>query len=216
MIKLAAFFGNPGNKYAQNRHNAGRMLAAALPFYKSLSWQKKFKGIYSAQENIHFIMPETYMNLSGESVFAVASFYKIEMEEIIVIHDELELPLGTISLKFAGGLGGHNGLRSMKNCFGNADCWRIRIGIGRPGSRLPGEGGRPIDANPEITDWVLSNFTKPEEELLIPTLELGANLLMQTFSCDPQTLLKEWAKKKIAIPEKPENTNNSEAQEANQ
>ena len=216
MIKLAAFFGNPGTKYAQNRHNAGRMLATALPFYQTLSWQKKYKGIYSVYDNIHFIMPETYMNLSGESVFAVASFYKIQMEEIIVVHDELELPLGAVSLKFAGGLGGHNGLRSMKNCFGNADCWRIRIGIGRPGSRLPGEGGPPVNANPEITDWVLSNFTKPEEELLIPTLELGTNLLMQTFSCDPQTLLKEWAKKKIAIPEKPENANNSEAQEANQ
>ena len=204
MIKLAAFFGNPGAKYSQNRHNAGRMLAAALPFYQSVSWQKKFKGIYSVYDNIHFVQPETFMNLSGESVFAVASFFKIKMEEIIVVHDELELPLGIVSLKFGGGLGGHNGLRSMKSCFGNADCWRIRIGIGRPGSRLPGEGGSPTDSNPEITDWVLSNFTKTEEELLIPTLDAGANLLTQTFSCDPQTLIKEWAKKKITLPEKPE------------
>jgi PTH1 family peptidyl-tRNA hydrolase len=198
MIKLAAFFGNPGTKYARNRHNAGRMLAQALPYYSSLSWQKKFKGLYAAHNNTHFIMPETYMNLSGESVFAVASFYKIKIDEIIVVHDELELPLGTISLKLAGGLGGHNGLRSMKDCFGNADCWRIRIGIGRPDARLPGEGG-PAGSGEGIIDWVLSDFSKAEHELLFPTLDAGANLLMQTFTCDPETLLKEWKKKKITL-----------------
>jgi len=206
MIKLAAFFGNPGIGYAQNRHNAGRLLAQSLPFYQSLSWQKKFKGLYAAYDNVHFLMPETYMNLSGESVFAAASFYKIKIEEIIVVHDELELPLGTISLKLAGGLGGHNGLRSMKSCFGNADCWRLRIGIGRPDARLPGEGG-PAGSGEGITDWVLTDFSKTEQELLLPTLDAGANLLMQTTACDPETLLKEWAKKKILIPKKEETEN---------
>jgi PTH1 family peptidyl-tRNA hydrolase len=201
LIKLAAFLGNPGPEYARNRHNAGRMLAQALPFYRQLSWQKKFKGLYAVSDNVHFLMPETYMNLSGESVFAAASFYKIKIEEIIVVHDELELPLGTISLKFAGGLGGHNGLRSMKSCFGNADCWRIRIGIGRPDARLPGEGGR-AGSGEGITDWVLTDFSKAEHELLFLTLDAGVNLLMQTFACEPETLLKEWVKKKISIPEK--------------
>jgi len=185
MIKLAAFFGNPGLKYSRNRHNAGRMLAESLPFYQTLSWQKKFKGLYSSYNGIHFLMPETYMNLSGESVSAAALFFKTGIEEIIVVHDELELPLGTISLKFAGGLGGHNGLRSMKQCFGNADCWRLRIGIGRPDVRLPGEG---------IIDWVLTDFSKNELETLFPTLDSGVNLLMQTFTVDPDTLLKEWSK----------------------
>jgi len=211
MIKLAAFFGNPGTKYSRNRHNAGRMLAQALPFYQSLSWQKKFKGLYAAYDNVHFLMPETYMNLSGESVFAASSFFKIKMEEIIVIHDELELPLGTISLKYAGGLGGHNGLRSMKSSFGNADCWRIRIGIGRPDSRLPGEGGH-AGSGEGVYDWVLSDFSKAELELLVPALSGGANLLMQTFSCDPQTLLKQWAKKKILIPELSENLPTEDSQ----
>ena len=218
MIKLAAFFGNPGIKYAGNRHNAGRLLAQVLPFFQSLSWQKKFKGIYTTHENIHFLMPETYMNLSGESVFAAASFYKIKMEDIIVVHDELELPLGIVSLKFAGGLGGHNGLRSMKSCFGNADCWRIRIGIGRPDSRLPGEGG-PAGSGEGVTEWVLSDFSKNEQELLHLTLKTGANLLLQTFSCDPETLLKEWSKKKVTIPVAPEVEiiiENSDKKEANQ
>jgi PTH1 family peptidyl-tRNA hydrolase len=203
MIQLAAFLGNPGPGYARNRHNAGRMLAEAIPFFSSLSWQKKFKGLYTSNNSIHFLMPETYMNLSGEPVFAAASFYKIKIEEIIVIHDELELPLGTISLKFSGGLGGHNGLRSMKKSFGNADFWRLRIGIGRPDKRLPGEGG-PAGSGEGITDWVLTDFSKAERELLLPALDAGANLLIQTFESEPETLLKEWSKKKISIPEKQE------------
>lgn len=202
MIQLAAFLGNPGLKYARNRHNAGRMLAQALPFYSSLSWQKKFKGLYASYDGIHFLMPETYMNLSGESVFAVASFYKIKTDEIIIIHDELELPSGTISLKFSGGLGGHNGLRSMKKCFGNADFWRLRIGIGRPGSRLPGEGGPPGsgEENLRVFDWVLSDFTGDELNELTPVFDAGSGLLVKTFTEDPNTLLNEWKKKKIEIP----------------
>ena len=201
MIQLAAFLGNPGTGYALNRHNAGRMLAEALPFYPTLSWQKKFKGLYASHENIHFLMPETYMNLSGESVFAAAAFYKVKIEEIIVIHDELELPLGVISLKFSGGLGGHNGLRSMKHCFGSADFWRLRVGLGRPDSRQPGEGG-PAGSGEGIVDWVLSNFTAEERETLAPALAAGSELLQKTFTCEPETLLAEWAKKKISVPEK--------------
>jgi PTH1 family peptidyl-tRNA hydrolase len=199
MIQLAAFLGNPGSGYARNRHNVGRMAAQALPFYPSLSWQKKYKGLYTSYDSRHFLMPETYMNLSGESVFAAASFFKIKIEEIIVIHDELELPLGTISLKFSGGLGGHNGLRSMKKCFGNADFWRLRIGIGRPDSRLPGEGG-PAGSGEGVYDWVLSDFSKNEQEALVPTLEAGADLLQKVFACEPETLLDEWKKKKIPLP----------------
>jgi len=219
MIQLAAFLGNPGPEYVRNRHNAGRMLAQALPFYASLCWQKKFKGLYaplhSAQiapfsetrqeqgvqspsfEKIHFLMPETYMNHSGESIHGAASFFKINIEEILVVHDELEIPLGTISLKFSGGLGGHNGLRSMKACCGAADFWRLRIGIGRPDSRLPGEGG-PEGSGRGIVDWVLSDFSGAERELLDPALDAGAGLLLRALTGDPQTLLPQWAKKKIA------------------
>ena len=198
MIKLAAFLGNPGHGYAHNRHNAGRMLAQALPFYQFLTWQKKFKGLYAAHEGIHLLMPETYMNLSGESVHAAASFFKINMEEIIIIHDELELPLGCISLKFSGGLGGHNGLRSTQKCFNSADFWRLRIGLGRPDSRLPGEGGHE-GSGEGIIDWVLSDFTNTEQDTLFPTLNAAANLLSQIFTQEPETLLKDWAKKKIQI-----------------
>jgi len=210
MIKLAAFLGNPGKGYVNNRHNAGRMLAMSLPFYSSLSWQKKFKGLYASHEGFHYLMPETYMNLSGESVQAAASFFKINIEEIIVDHDELELPFGCLSLKFSGGLGGHNGLRSMKECFGSADFWRLRIGLGRPDSRLPGEGGH-AGSGEGIVDWVLNDFSKAEQETLIPVFDAGANLLMQTFTVEPETLLNEW-KKKLLTPKKPEIDESTEVQ----
>ena len=195
-LELAAFLGNPGREYARNRHNAGFLLAEKLPFYEALSWQKKFKGLYAVMDGSHFIKPQNYMNRSGESVAAAASFYKIKSEAIIVVHDELELPLGTISLKFSGGLGGHNGLRSMKACFGTADFWRIRIGIGRPDSRLPGEGGEE-GSGEGIVDWVLSNFDAAEAETLSYALETGAELLVRAFLEGPQTLLPEWAKKAL-------------------
>ena len=219
MIELAAFLGNPGKEYSRNRHNVGFMLAEKLPFCSSLSWQKKFKGFYAVMDRnrigeyfppdsppdengiagrLHFIKPETYMNLSGESVSQAASFFKIKSDAVLVVHDELELPLGTISLKFSGGLGGHNGLRSMKACFGTADFWRIRIGIGRPDSRLPGEGGPP-GSGEGIVDWVLSDFSAGELEILEKVLEAGAGLLLRALTGDPETLLNEWKKKKISI-----------------
>ena len=217
MIELAAFLGNPGKEYSRNRHNVGFLLAEKLPFYNSLSWQKKFSGAYSSLDRnriiehlpadspsleneisgrLHFIKPQTYMNLSGESVSQAASFFKIKSDAILVVHDELELPLGTISLKYSGGLGGHNGLRSMKACFGTADFWRVRIGIGRPDSRLPGEGGPP-GSGEGIVDWVLSDFGTAELEIMERVLDAGIELLLKIFLGDPETLLKEWSKKKI-------------------
>jgi PTH1 family peptidyl-tRNA hydrolase len=199
MLQLAVFLGNPGSKYKNNRHNAAWMLACALPFYPLLDWHKKFRGLYAAMDGLHFLKPQTYMNLSGESAQAAASFYKIKLEEIIVIHDEIELPFGTLSLKFSGGLGGHNGLRSMKAVFGSADFWRLRIGIGRPDNRLPGKGGNPessLAAN--IADWVLADFSPLETEALAPVLAAGAELLTRALAAEPQSLLPEWARKKCA------------------
>ena len=220
MIELAVFLGNPGKEYSRNRHNVGFLLAENLPFNKELSWQKKYKGLYTAIERnlisgyvpdsaaldksdisgrLHFLKPETYMNLSGESVSKAAGFFKIKSQSILVVHDELELPFGTISLKYSGGLGGHKGLRSMKACLGTADFWRIKIGIGRPDNRLPGEGGPP-GSGEGIVDWVLSDFTVAENETLKMVLEAGTELLLKTFFCEPEGLLKEWQKKKISLP----------------
>ncbi|MDR0403762.1 MAG: aminoacyl-tRNA hydrolase [Treponema sp.] len=214
MIRLAVFLGNPGAEYERNRHNAGRLLLRRLPFYGELSWTKKFRGLYASREitgggffppgaegrgKIHLLQPETYMNLSGESVFPAAAFYRIGPEEIIVVHDELELPPGTVSFKFGGGLGGHNGLRSIKQRFGTADFWRLRIGVGRPAGRKPGEGGRPVksarDGGPgDIADWVLSAFSAAEQPALDAALDAAAAALLRAFEAGPESLLPEWGK----------------------
>ncbi|MDR3130947.1 MAG: aminoacyl-tRNA hydrolase [Treponema sp.] len=206
MIELAAFLGNPGSEYSRTRHNAGRLLAEKLPFFHLLSWQKKYKGLYAGLDGnrlaaflqtgvsagpqlpakIHFLMPETYMNLSGESIYAAASFFKIVPEHILLVHDELELPLGTAALKFSGGLGGHNGLRSMNACFGTPGFWRFRIGIGRPDHR-------------DIYNWVLSGFTAVEEPILDQVLCAGAAALALALSQGPESLLPEWNKKRIRV-----------------
>jgi PTH1 family peptidyl-tRNA hydrolase len=207
MIELVAFLGNPGEGYARNRHNAGDLLAPVLPFFSLLAWQRKFKGRYAAlggdklaayrpesvepppdlPERVVFLFPETYMNASGDSIHPAASFFKIPPERILLVHDELELPLGTVSLKFAGGLGGHNGLRSMKARFGSADFWRLRIGIGRPD-------------HPDISGWVLSDFAPPEEPALALALAAAAEALTGALTLGPDALLPAWTKKRVETP----------------
>ena len=199
MLQLAVFLGNPGRQYERNRHNVGWLLADTLPFL--LSWQKKYRGLYAVRDGLHFLKPQTFMNLSGESALAVAAFFKIKPEQIIVVHDEIELNPGTLSLKFSGGLGGHNGLRSMKACFGTADFWRLRIGVGRPDGRAPGAGGS-IESSREagIAAWVLSDFSGDETRELAPVFGAGAELLERAFAEGPETLLPEWAKKNCLAP----------------
>jgi PTH1 family peptidyl-tRNA hydrolase len=205
---ILTLLGNPGNDYAANRHNAGRLLAENFSF--SISWQHKFKGLFSLLpssnfkadlfiteteptgtakklSNVYLLEPETYMNLSGESVKAAAAFYKIPSENIIVVHDELELPLGQAAFKFGGGLGGHNGLRSIKASLGTADFWRLRIGI-----------GRPVEKNADIAGWVLSDFSMQEKPILQKVLKECAAAVEKAVVCGPESLLPEWNKKKIA------------------
>jgi PTH1 family peptidyl-tRNA hydrolase len=192
-IKLVVLLGNPGEMYARNRHNAGRLLAEHLSF--SLSWQRKWKGLFATVQmpntavggsQAFFLQPETFMNLSGESVAACVGFYKIAPEHILVVHDELELKLGQAALKWGGGLGGHNGLRSIKACIGTADFWRLRIGIGRP------EGDKK---NADISGWVLSDFDGAQKPLLDLVLGECAAAVEGALSRDPEKLLPEWGKK---------------------
>jgi PTH1 family peptidyl-tRNA hydrolase len=212
-IKLVILLGNPGKTYENNRHNAGRLLAQNFSF--DLQWLPKFKGLYAAAkapfggqndvsrpkslysagseadygEKTHFLMPETYMNLSGKSAAAAAVFYKIRCEEILVVHDELELALGQASLKEGGGLNGHNGLRSMKTYLGTADFWRLRIGIGRPGGKK--------DPDADISAWVLSDFTEEERVILQQVHEACAAALRQVLINGADSLLPAWNKMRI-------------------
>jgi PTH1 family peptidyl-tRNA hydrolase len=195
-MSLIVLLGNPGCEYAKNRHNVGRFLADRFDF--PLHWSKRFKGLFcsapgaafspSLSGGVHFLEPETFMNLSGLSVQAAAAFYKIPPADIFVVHDELELPLGQAAFKFSGGLGGHNGLRSIKGSLGTADFWRLRIGIGRP----LGERGEA-----DVAGWVLSNFGPGELAVLDEVLPVCAGALVRAVAEGPEGLLPEWNRKRI-------------------
>ena len=140
-IKLIVGLGNPSKEYEQTRHNAG------FWFIDELAWQwkavlkedKKYFGevarVRYADEEVWLLKPNTFMNLSGKAVGALAQFYKIKPEEILVVHDELDIPTGRIRLKRGGGNGGHNGLKDIQAKLGTADFYRLRLGIDHPGDR---------------------------------------------------------------------------------
>lgn len=130
MIRMLVFLGNPGKDYTATRHNAGFMLCDYL--YPDASYQMKFHSQFMKAGNVYVMKPMTFMNLSGTAVSEAASFYHMAPEEILVVHDDLELPIGKARLQKGGGLQGHNGLRSIKERLGSSDFFRLRIGIGRP------------------------------------------------------------------------------------
>lgn len=168
-IKLIVGLGNPGEKYADTRHNAGEWLIERLArrFNVSLNPENKFFGktartLLNGKE-VRLLVPTTFMNLSGKAVGALASFYRIKPEEILVIHDELDLPPGTAKLKQGGGHGGHNGLKDIVAQLGNNNnFYRLRIGIGHPGHRDLVAGyvlNKPSPADRDALEKVLDEAT---------------------------------------------------------
>lgn len=149
MIKLLVGLGNPGNEYEATRHNAGFWWIDALARELKLSpvMDKNYHGLVARGnvqgQTVWLLQPQTFMNLSGKSVAALARFFKIGPEEILVAHDELDLPPGQVRLKFGGGHAGQNGLRDIHAQLGTGDYWRLRIGIGHPGVKS------------EVSSWVL-------------------------------------------------------------
>ncbi|MBP9829223.1 MAG: aminoacyl-tRNA hydrolase [Proteobacteria bacterium] len=134
---LCVGLGNPGQQYLMTRHNIGFMVVDAVSLnYNFPIFRKKFQSEFSERKirdvNIGLIKPQTFMNLSGVSVQSAMAFYKLKPEQIIVIHDDLDLIPGQIKVKFGGGSGGHNGLKSIDQAIGNG-YWRLRLGIGHPG-----------------------------------------------------------------------------------
>lgn len=141
-IKLIVGLGNPGDKYAETRHNAGEWLVERLAhrFNTTLNPENKFFGKIARTlvngKEVRLLVPTTFMNLSGKAVAALSGFYRIKPEEILVIHDELDLPPGSAKLKLGGGHGGHNGLKDIVAKLGNNNNFhRLRLGIGHPGHR---------------------------------------------------------------------------------
>ncbi|MEH6442586.1 MAG: aminoacyl-tRNA hydrolase [Oceanospirillaceae bacterium] len=159
-IELIVGLGNPGAKYDRTRHNAGaeyvEQLASKL--LVSLVEDKKYQGRYAKAslngQNIHLLIPNTYMNLSGSSLAALANFYKIPLQNILVAHDELDINPGTARFKKGGGHGGHNGLRDIISKMGNnKDFYRLRIGIGHPGTAK------------DVANFVLAKASANEQSL---------------------------------------------------
>lgn len=138
-LRLIVGLGNPGAEYAETRHNAGFWLCERLAreLGVSLGREARFHGIagHARAEQVWLLLPQTFMNRSGQAVRALTQFYRIEPAEMLVVHDELDLPPGQMRLKFGGGLGGHNGLKDITSHLGTQDYWRLRVGIGHPGDR---------------------------------------------------------------------------------
>ncbi|MBQ9235029.1 MAG: aminoacyl-tRNA hydrolase [Alphaproteobacteria bacterium] len=172
---LIVGLGNPGAEYANTRHNAGFMAAEAIAEeYGFGGFRAKFDGLIAegeiAGEKGYILKPQTFMNLSGNSVVKAANFYKILPQNVVVIHDDMDLPLGKLKAKIGGGSGGHNGLKSIDAAI-TPNYNRIRIGI-----------GRPQGAKGEVVDFVLSRFGKAEALVLarsVTTVSQTIGLLLQ-------------------------------------
>jgi PTH1 family peptidyl-tRNA hydrolase len=154
---LVAGLGNPGRDYERTRHNAGWLVLDELARRHGGSWRSKFSGsaaeVRFGESRLALLKPETYMNESGRSVGAAARFFKVEPEQLLVVHDDVDLEPGRLQARRGGGLAGHNGLRSLAQHLGSQDFLRLRIGVGRPGRGDPRS----------VSDWVLSRF-EPEED----------------------------------------------------
>jgi peptidyl-tRNA hydrolase, PTH1 family len=154
---LVAGLGNPGREYERTRHNAGWLVLDELARRHGGSWRSKFSGslaeIRLGDLRLALVKPETYMNESGRSVGAAARFYKVGPEQLLVVHDDVDLEAGRLQAKKGGGLAGHNGLRSLAQHLGSQEFLRLRIGVGRPG-----RGDQR-----SVSDWVLSPFAAEED-----------------------------------------------------
>lgn len=167
-IKLIVGLGNPGDKYAATRHNAGFWFVDAVAAQnnsKLVPDAKMFGDVGKLSQDTWLLKPTTFMNASGRAIAAIANYYKILPAEILVVHDELDLPAGSAKLKFGGGHGGHNGLKDTHAALGTADYWRLRLGIDHPG-----------DKN-EVVNYVLKAPTKDEFDALQTSIHAACGVV---------------------------------------
>ncbi len=200
MIKLFVGLGNPGTEYEGTRHNAGFWWVDALARELKLHLvpERGYHGLV-ARGSVHgqsvwLLEPQTFMNVSGKSVAALARFFKIAPEEILVVHDELDVPPGQAKLKFGGGHGGHNGLRDIHAQLGSSDYWRLRLGIGHPGVKA------------EVANWVLKKPAPEQRAAIEECVErtLKAAPAMLAGEMEKATLLVHTHKPPRPKPPRPE------------
>ncbi len=208
MIKLLVGLGNPGPEYEDTRHNAGFwwLESAARELKVMLQPERSYFGRAARAtfegRPVWLLEPTTYMNRSGQSVAALARFFKIQPEEILVLHDELDLPPGEVKLKKGGGHAGHNGLRDIHAQLGSADYWRLRIGIGHPGLKT------------EVANWVLKKPSPDQREAIETAIDRTLKALPDLLSdrMDKATVLIHTSKPPRPKPPKPAPTTDGPSQ----
>ncbi|HEX4431757.1 MAG TPA: aminoacyl-tRNA hydrolase [Frankiaceae bacterium] len=170
--RIVVGLGNPGPEYAGNRHNLGFHVVDLLAEQQGARFKKGARGFADVvetrigDERVVLAKPRSYMNESGGRVKAVLGFYKVDPEQLIVVHDELDIPFLQVRLKIGGGAGGHNGIRSVDAALGTKDYARVRVGIGRPPGRM------------EPADFVLRDFSAGERKELPLVIERGADAVV--------------------------------------
>ena len=199
MIKLFVGLGNPGSDYEATRHNAGFWWIDALAreLKVNLVPERSYYGLAGRTsvngQSVWLLQPQTFMNLSGKSVASLARFFKIQPEEILVVHDELDLPPGQVKLKRGGSHAGHNGLRDIHAQLGSPNYWRLRIGIGHPGEKS------------EVANWVLKKPAPDQRTLIEDSIahSLKAHAAMLAGDMDKATLLVHTTKPPRPKPPRP-------------
>lgn len=173
MIKIIAGLGNPEEKYNGTRHNIGFEVVDLLAEKLNVSWQEKFDGLLGEvrynNEKLFLLKPLTYMNLSGRSVSALADFYKINIEDIFIIHDEMNIPYNTLKLRRNGSAGGHNGLKSIIESTGSMEFPRLKMGIGRDNSK-------------DVVSYVLGKYNPEQLKVYDDFLQRGVNACMEVLN----------------------------------
>lgn len=183
---LIVGLGNPGREYARTRHNVGYRAADLLAREAGVTIDRsKFRGLTRTcdlgGQKVLLLKPETFMNASGEAVQLAAMFYKIPIDHILVLSDDISLPVGKIRVRPNGSAGGHNGLKSIISHLGSQDFPRIKIGV----------GAKP-HPDYDLADWVLSSFMEPEEKLLAPALDHAASAALELLQRGPTSAANKY------------------------
>ncbi|MGL5246199.1 MAG: aminoacyl-tRNA hydrolase [Mycoplasmoidaceae bacterium] len=177
--------GNPGQKYENTKHNSGFI---ALDFFAKQNkfnfdsniFEGNFYKLKYDEKEVFFLKPQTFMNLSGECVLKFINFYKINFKNILVVYDDLDLPIGKIKLKKNGSSGGQNGIKDIINKLGTEDIKRIKIGIGRPKNK-----------NDSITNYVLSKFSSEDQTIFLKSIERASKIIGNFYQKDFDKILME-------------------------
>lgn len=190
-MKLIAGLGNPGNRYSGTRHNIGFMVAEKLAHIAGIALKRQgFQGLYGvgrlAGEEVAILLPQTFMNLSGASIGPACKSLGVPPGDLIVIHDEIDLPFGTLRIKAGGGHGGHNGLRSIVQVLGSSEFTRIRVGVDRPPT-----GG-------DVSAWVLNAFSAEERRQLEEIIEYSARAVATVLAGGTQQAMNEFNNRSIS------------------